>query len=193
MVIIRDRIKRFQLALLTEYIDRRDTDDWKKISEDITLRREDVSDEIKKSLGRTGKRHAKEVDTLLDRSWDEIVTTLSGKQALAIGSSAASEQNTAQIKAMLEDILSKGTLTVQTITAPSTAPVAKKSGAAASAKKVSSVEEAEPVEEIAPVEEAESVEEIAPAEKTASAKRTDLHGPLAGRQKRRSCRRSPYA
>ena len=176
MVVIRDRIRRFQLALVTEYVDRKDTADWQKISEDISLRKQDVSNEIKKSLGRTGKRHAKEVDALLNRSWDEIISTLGGKQTPALGTSSfTNDENTAQIKAMLEDILSKGTLTVHTIEAPAaTSTVSTKKASAAkqvaSAKKpaavaaVSSLEEipeAEPVEE---VQEAEPVEEIPEAE-----------------------------
>jgi hypothetical protein len=167
MVVIRDRIRRFQLALVTEYVDRKDTADWQKISEDISLRKQDVSNEIKKSLGRTGKRHAKEVDELLNRSWDEIISTLGGKQTPALGTSSfTTDENTAQIKAMLEDILSKGTLTVHTIEAPAaTSPVSTKNSPAV--KKAAPVKKQAAVDEVAPLEEvpeAEPVEEVPEAE-----------------------------
>ena len=170
MVVIRDRIRKFQLALVTEYVDRKDNTDWNKVSSEISLRKNDVTNEIKKSLGRRGKKHEKELDSLLDTSWNEIISALGGNKTAAISSrtSASNEENTAQIKAMLEDILSKGNITVNAIQAPAAKVSATK---ASVAKKSTSVEvsDAEPVEELEEVPEAEPVEEAQPVEEVPDA------------------------
>ena len=46
MVLIRRRIKKFQYELLKEYIDRKDSSNWKALSREISLRKVDVNSEI---------------------------------------------------------------------------------------------------------------------------------------------------
>ena len=92
MVVIRDRIRKFQLALVTEYVDRKDSTDWNKVSSEISLRKNDVTSEIKKSLGRRGKKHEKELDSLLDTSWNEIISALGGSKTAAISSGTFSNE-----------------------------------------------------------------------------------------------------
>lgn len=76
MVLIRRRIRKFQYGLLKEYIERKDSRGWKSLSKEIALRRMDVNDEIKKSLGRCGKKHSAEIDAMLEESWQDMMSAV---------------------------------------------------------------------------------------------------------------------
>ncbi|WP_407399790.1 hypothetical protein [Treponema sp.] len=76
MVLIRRRIRKFQYGLLKEYIERKDSSDWKSLSKEIASRRMDVNDEIKRSLGRRGKKHSVEIDEMLEESWQDIMSAV---------------------------------------------------------------------------------------------------------------------
>lgn len=76
MVIIRRRLRKFQYGLLKEYIERKDTKDWKSLSKEIASRRMDLNDEIKKSLGNRGKKHSEEIDLMLEESWQDIMAAV---------------------------------------------------------------------------------------------------------------------
>ena len=78
MVIVCRRLRKFQYELLKEYIDRKDSMDWKTLSKEIAHRKNDVNSEIKKSLGRRGKKHSKEVDKLLEDLWTDVMSAMGG-------------------------------------------------------------------------------------------------------------------
>ena len=187
MLVIRDRIRRFQFALVKEYLDKREDVDWTAVSRQIAGRKEDVSNEIRKSLGRRGRKHSVEVNTLLDKSWEEILSAFNIKSGNAIPETTA---ETAEIKKMLEEILSSGSIKVQAIAAPSDEKETVKKVAAvrrpavvkaervvqkgsaeevAEAEPVDAVSEAEPIEEIAEAEPAEVIPEAQPAEEVSEA------------------------
>lgn len=77
-VIIRERVHKFEMALFREYLEHRDTDDWKALEKQVSLRKQDVNAEIVKSLGITGKKHSKEISEALDRSWNDFMHLVSG-------------------------------------------------------------------------------------------------------------------
>jgi CRISPR/Cas system CSM-associated protein Csm2 small subunit len=74
--VIRDRIRKFQVAFFLEYFEKREEINWRKISSDILYRKADLSNVIKKTLGRRGREHRELVDRLLEDSWDEIFAVL---------------------------------------------------------------------------------------------------------------------
>ena len=78
MVIVCRRLRKFQYELLKEYIDRKDSMDWKTLSKEIAHRKNDVNSEIKKSLGHRGKKHSKEVDELLEDLWTDVMSAMGG-------------------------------------------------------------------------------------------------------------------
>ncbi len=76
-VIIRERVKRFQMAFITEFINQRENGDWQQLVENIASRKNDVVFELKHSIGaRRIKRHEAEIDEMLDRSWLDLMTAL---------------------------------------------------------------------------------------------------------------------
>ncbi|MCK9170211.1 MAG: hypothetical protein M0P01_07325 [Treponema sp.] len=168
IVIIRDRIKRLQFALINEYLENKETIDWNDVLRKIAGRREDVSTEIQKSLGFRAKRHAAETDALITRSWDEIINALSSRTGnILTAPDKASRQNTPEdqqeIRRMLEEILRNGSIKVQAVAAP--VPVRNRPSVIK--HEAEAVEDAEPLEEIPEAEtadEAEELEEIPEAE-----------------------------
>ncbi|MCI1208309.1 MAG: hypothetical protein LKF96_02545 [Treponema sp.] len=159
-VVIRSRIRKFQLAFVSEYFANRETVDWQKIAGSIAGRKQDVSNDIKKSLGRIGRRNEMLVDELLDKSWEEILNALNvrsdGKLSAAENKTAL--QDTSEIRQMLEDILSKGTIKIQQSAIP--AADREKTAGTEPVKDLEEVGEAEPVEDVEEIGEAEPVEDV---------------------------------
>jgi hypothetical protein len=154
MVVIRDRIKRFQFALVNEYLEKKESVDWNDISKKIAGRRQDVSSEITKSLGRRAKKHLDETNALINKSWDEIINALNVQSGNALAGQNVQRplQDQQEIRRMLEEILQKGSISTQ----HTALPVMQKSA-----------ERAEPLEEVAeaePAEDAEVLEEVSEAE-----------------------------
>lgn len=100
LFIIRDRIKRFQIGLIHEYLKNKEDVDWNALCEDISRRKHEVGFGIKKSLGNVAKRHEKEVEIIFDKSWSEIMSAI-GQQSSITLSEAASHK----IKQILEELL----------------------------------------------------------------------------------------
>ena len=122
MVVIRDRVKRFQLALINEYFENKDNINWADVSKKIAGRKTDVSEAIKASLGKRAKRHRKETNALIDKSWDEIIGALNVKTNASVPNAL---QDSKEIRRMLEEILRSGTIQVQSAAPPTTETVPK--------------------------------------------------------------------
>ena len=76
VLVLSDRIKRFQIQLIQEYLESKDEIDWRRWQVELEQRREDVSREIKKGIGNSRGKRGEEIDHLIDSSWDEILTVL---------------------------------------------------------------------------------------------------------------------
>ena len=150
MVFIKRRIRKFQYELLKEYIERKDTTDWKTLAKGIASRRMDVNDEVKKSLGRRGKKHSEVVDAMLESSWQDIMS--------AFASASSRNRVPKQFESrepLVEEIPSPVKASM-----PEKIPEAEPVEAPEEIQELEEVEEAEPVEELEEVPEAEAVEEL---------------------------------
>ena len=138
-ILIRERIRKFEIALFKEYLERKDTDDWKELEKKVALRKQDVNAEIVKSLGSTGKKHSREITDALDKSWNEFMKIISGSY-----------------KASLEQLSSNPVVVseIEPVEEVEEVPEAE------SVEELEEVPEAEPVEELEEVPEAEPVEEL---------------------------------
>lgn len=76
MFLIRERIRKLEWAIVNEHLKKKEEVDWKIISKKIAERRQDVTHEIIRSLGRKAKKHAPEVKELINRSWNEILSVM---------------------------------------------------------------------------------------------------------------------
>ena len=93
MVIISSRIRKFELSLFRQYLERKDTADWRALEKEFSLRRQDVNSEIISSLGKRGKKHRKEVNLFLDQSWSELMSAMSGGRRMAEVISSYKDEN----------------------------------------------------------------------------------------------------
>ncbi|HOX48415.1 MAG TPA: hypothetical protein PLG14_04445, partial [Spirochaetales bacterium] len=84
MAVLSDRIKRFQITLLEEYLDNKADIDFDRWRRELEARRGEVRGEIKKSVGPFRKGREGEVDELIDKSWDEILAVLGRKSETGI-------------------------------------------------------------------------------------------------------------
>ena len=56
MVVIRERVKRFQISLLEEFYERKEEVDWDRWTRELDQRREEVRREMKKGIGRAVRK-----------------------------------------------------------------------------------------------------------------------------------------
>ena len=171
MVVIRERIRRLQLGIVSEYLKKKENVDWQVVSGKIAERRQDVTLEIIRSLGRKAKKHDKEVNELINRSWDELLAAMSVQVRKENNEKGLT--NAAEIKSMLEELLSSGNIKVQTVGSdvnvmPVTVKPSKSVPVTEQVQELDKVEEAEAVEELEEVEETESVEELEEVEEAES-------------------------
>ncbi|MDR2312972.1 MAG: hypothetical protein LBE02_00370 [Spirochaetaceae bacterium] len=81
MTVIQNRLKGLQLSLIREYYERKGEMDWDHWYRELEQRREDVRDELKRGLtDKTTPVLLEDIDTLIDKSWDEILTAIGGKR-----------------------------------------------------------------------------------------------------------------
>jgi len=83
VVVLAQRVKRLQLSLLENYLEKRGTMDEERWQAELRSRRDDVHEYIKRGLG---KRKAKrpEVDAIIDRGWDEILSILGATKPVEV-------------------------------------------------------------------------------------------------------------
>lgn len=182
MVVIRERIRRLQLGIITEFLKQKEAVDWKIVSGKIAERRQDVSSEIMKSLGRRGKKHSAEINDLINRSWDELLAAMNVESKK--NSDNLENSNIGEIKKLLEELLSSGSIKVQSVqpqvTVNQSQSDVKPSPSVHALDDVEELEntssaDVEEIEEIEEVEEAESVdvEEIEEAQEVEEAESVD--------------------
>ncbi len=133
MVIVCRRLRKFQYELLKEYIDRKDSMDWKTLSKEIAHRKNDVNSEIKKSLGRRGKKHSKEVDELLEDLWTDVMSAMGGNVSV------------------VRQVVSSNPMAVAST---------EKTAAADNIEELEEVSDADEIEELEEIPDADEVEEL---------------------------------
>ena len=163
MVVIRERIRRLQLGIVSEYLKKKENVDWQVVSGKIAERRQDVTLEIIRSLGRKAKKHDKEVNELINRSWDELLAAMSVQVRKENNENGLT--NAAEIKSMLEELLSSGNIKVQTVGSavnvmPVTVKPSKSVPVTEQVQELDKVEKAKAVEELEEIEDAEAVDEL---------------------------------
>ena len=158
-VIIRDRIKRVQFELLSEYFDK--NLERAEIAGIIEAKKSDVSVRIKKSLGRRGKKHSAELDTMLEKSWSEIIDMLSAEKK------QQPSFDMSEIRRMLEELLSATPVTVRNQSVQTVPAKVAEPEPVEDLEDVDAVEPAEDLEEaggVEPVEDLEEADVVEPVE-----------------------------
>lgn len=179
-VVIKSKIRAIQIGLLNEYFEK--DVDRKKVAAMISAQKDALTAKIKKSLGRRGKKYGSDLDVILNKSWEDIITILSGAEKTSCMAELSSS-SIKEIRKIFEEVLATNTLKVENLESARKEknPPLKTSETSVSEKlpedldeveelcdaepleeapEAESVEEVENLEEIEPLEEAEPLEEL---------------------------------
>ena len=164
IAVISDRVKRFQINFLIEYLDKKHEIDWKRWKKELKSRKEEVKREVKKGVKGIKKNQEDEINLMIDKSWDEIISLLAGRFEGASDKTAANVE-ISNIDEIVKKIL-KSELQYSSASRPSgtvsALPKAEdiKPGEAVDVEEVEELGEAVDVEEVEGLGEAVDVEEV---------------------------------
>ncbi|MGN0717388.1 hypothetical protein [Treponema berlinense] len=155
--VIKARINRFQKIFAESYENSKE----KLPGEELKKRKNELKEEIKKSLGRRGKKYPAEIDALFENGWTEFFeTTIFSDSPKNSQLQESVKIDSTELKNVLEEILGSGQLSINVKNQEN----AKKRDVQERSDEIEPVEETESVDEIEPVDEAEKVDEIEPVE-----------------------------
>lgn len=171
--VLKRKIRKIQYGIIKEYLDNQEKIEWKNVAHQLKARNEEITKEIRKSLGRKSKFKSSEIENILQKSWNEVIDVISSYSPDALSSvsqnasvnnsegTVANSSNSSvtieQIKQVMEELLKTTTLNVAASSV--TQVVSQKKNQAG--KLVEPVEELEDVEEIEELsDEVESLDEI---------------------------------
>ena len=157
-VVIRNTIKRFQFELLNDFFEK--DMERQQIAGMLEAQKDGLSAKIKKSLGARGKKYGKELDVMLDRSWSDIISALSGGRAYSV-QPIKPDIDMTEIRRMFEELLQGANLHTSSANIP---VQGKNSSDGSSVDDVEELEDAEPVEDLDNVEDLEEAEAIEDAD-----------------------------
>lgn len=165
-VVIKSKIRAIQIGLLNEYFEK--DVDRKKVAAMIAAQKDALTAKIKKSLGRRGKKYGSDLDVILNKSWEDIITILSGAEKTSCMAELSSS-SIKEIRKVFEEVLATNTLKVENLESARKEknPPLKTSETSVSEKLPEDLDELEELCDAEPLEEApeaESVEEIEPLE-----------------------------
>lgn len=159
--IIKARINHFQKIFAESY----EKSNERLPGEELQKRKNELKEEIKKSLGRLGKKYPAEIDALFENGWTEFFKTAIFSDLQKNSQIPESVKiDSAELKNVLEEILGSGQLDIKVKNQES----AKKRDVQESANDVEPIDEAESADEIEPVEEVESADGAEPIEEAES-------------------------
>ena len=150
LIKVKQRIKKVQLGIINEYLENKQQIEWDQIARQLEYRKEELSLEIKKSVGGKNKKYEKIIDVYLEQSWSEIINIINSQNNnQKSGLSGASIE---EIRRVMEEVLQTAKLNV------SVAPGAKT--VVQNVEEADEIEEAEEIEEVEAVDEVDEIEEI---------------------------------
>lgn len=161
-VVIKSKIRAIQIGLLNEYFEK--DVDRKKVAAMIAAQKDALTAKIKKSLGRRGKKYGSDLDVILNKSWEDIITILSGAEKTSCMAELSSS-SIKEIRKIFEEVLATNTLKVENLefARKEKNPPIKTSETSVSEKLPEDLDEVEELCDAEPLEEspeAESVEEV---------------------------------
>jgi hypothetical protein len=86
MTVIQNRLKNLQISLIEQYYDRKGDADWTHWARELEQRREDIRAEVKQGVrSGMGRRAEEDIDTLIDKSWDELLAVIGSRKPATAG------------------------------------------------------------------------------------------------------------
>ena len=159
--VIKARINRFQKIFAESYENSKE----KLSGEELKKRKNELKEEIKKSLGRRGKKYPAEIDALFENGWTEFFeTTIFSDSPKNSQLQESVKIDSTELKNVLEEILGSGQLSINVKNQEN----AKKRDVQESSDEIEPVDEVESVDDVEPVDEVESVDDVEPVDEVES-------------------------
>jgi len=176
VTIIQSRLKHLQVSLLEQFYELKGEEDWSRWIREMDYRREEVSALLKNGIRPASGNLKEEIDTLINKSWDEFLSMLGGRREPGFDE----EKLRSALNSMLAALPKAGNDAPLGGEAPQ--PKKAKTGLLGRAAAiVKELEEAEVVEELEELEEVEDFDskEIAeePAHKGPTVKEPEVESP----------------
>ena len=111
-VVILSKIKAVQVGLINEYFEK--SMDKNKVAALIDSQKENLTQKIKKSLGRRGRKYGEDLEIVLNQSWQDIINVLSRDNSSRVQGLSANDMT--EIRRMFQDVVSNSTLRVHAVT-----------------------------------------------------------------------------
>jgi hypothetical protein len=186
--VVAQRVKRFQVQLLEQLIERNGGPDWGKWKGELEARKGEITHQIQRGLGRISKKQKPELDGYISKSWNEIIDILGRRAETIAVQPSAYPVDFSRLESLIQKALKNAQfvvprqkvdnglkkLAVEELRAEDVeelveeeAEEAEEISEAEEIEEVEAVEEAgeaEEIEEVEAVEEAEEAEEISESE-----------------------------
>ena len=159
VTIIQNRLKQLQISLIEQFYERKGDVDWARWSRELEHRRDEISLQLKQGIKTTAVQD-KDLDVLIDKSWDELLSVMGGRSA-----SREAGIDEEKLQVILNRILAALPASGVSGAIPAAAPARLPDSV--QGRPAAPVTEAEEVEEIEEAEEVEEVEELAAEEPAA--------------------------
>ena len=106
VTIIQNRAKKLQISLIEQYYEHKSHVDWNRWSRELEQRREEIRAELKRGITIASNTKAKDIDTLIDKSWDALPFLAPAPAAAenAVSAEEAGRQEEAETEEDIEEL-----------------------------------------------------------------------------------------
>ena len=169
MVTLQKRVKKIQLEIIENYIDGKDKREWGDVARHLRQRRNDLSEEIIKSLPTYSKKRRKELSEYLEKNWDDIFAIFESKTsggnenpapAAVNGTAELTGASIAEIRRMLEEVLQNRNIVMPAVAAAAVSTAKTVKAPEPVEEVVEEIEDADELDEVEEIDELDDAEEI---------------------------------
>ena len=83
VTIVQNRLKQLQISLIEQFYERKGDVDWARWSRELEQRRDEISLQLKQGV-KTSSGQNKDLDVLIDKSWNELLSVMGGRKDTGI-------------------------------------------------------------------------------------------------------------
>ena len=84
VAVVQNRLKQLQISLVEQFYEIKSEVDWSRWMQDLDLRRNEVIVQLKQGIKFKSPSEKKDIDSLINRSWDELLLVLGGRRTEGI-------------------------------------------------------------------------------------------------------------
>ena len=118
--VLRQRVKRFQIQLITELVESPGGADWGKWRREMESRKDEITWQIQRGIGRVSRRKKPVIDEYMNKSWGEIIDLISRR--VETPSPAVAAMDFSRLEALIQTALQNANFVLP---APHAAPAAR--------------------------------------------------------------------